>query len=593
MSDNSIKLVTINELLECNFFIPSYQRGYRWNKQQVLDLLNDIWEFTEKEKTKDEFYCLQPVVVKEKEDSKKEKWEVIDGQQRLTTIYIILTYINKYIFKQGDSIFSMEYETRPSSQEFLINIDENKRDENIDYFHICSAFNNIDEWFKSKGNLALTAMKFYPILLNSTKFIWYQINDGSDAIDIFTRINMGKIPLTNAELIKALFLKSNNFGKDLDTIRLKQLEIANEWDRIEYTLQNESFWYFINNGEHEYETRIEFIFDLMSSEINNGCNVDKRIQKENNDFFSFLVFNQCFKEKEQEEESHICVIDELWMNIKQYFMTFEEWFNNRKFYHLVGYLICAGEKIEKIKAETKMKTKTEFEEYLISRIKVYVNLQISELTYGNKNIKNVLLLFNIETLLANKDSNVNFPFDRYKNEKWDIEHIHAVMSKMPSDKSMQREWLKEVNKQIHVADTIEMEKKIKSNNLKERIEAFIGQDTSNNDDSFDKLYSEVLSIYGEDDDINDISNLALLDSITNSSYKNAVFPTKRKTILERDKKGIFIPLCTKNVFLKYYSKNINQMSFWSKEDREEYAEAIKFMLKKYLPVQVEGAEIDG
>ena len=48
MAENNVSLKTINDLLEYNFFIPSYQRGYRWTERQVKDLLDDIWEFIDK-----------------------------------------------------------------------------------------------------------------------------------------------------------------------------------------------------------------------------------------------------------------------------------------------------------------------------------------------------------------------------------------------------------------------------------------------------------------------------------------------------------------------------------------------------------------
>src|SRR5690554_5420886 len=116
---NSISIKAISELLGMNFFIPSYQRGYRWDKQQVEELLDDIYAFaTKKDKTEEEFYCLQPVIVKKKE---KEEWyEVIDGQQRLTTIFLIIHYINE-IQKEKQEIeeITLRFETRDKSQEFL------------------------------------------------------------------------------------------------------------------------------------------------------------------------------------------------------------------------------------------------------------------------------------------------------------------------------------------------------------------------------------------------------------------------------------------------------------------------------------------
>lgn len=60
-----------------------------------------------------------------------------------------------------------------------------------------------------------------------------------------------------------MFLNSSNFqGENQEAIRLKQLEIATKWDRIEYALQKDDMWYFI--GESDMPTRIDFIFDLIA-----------------------------------------------------------------------------------------------------------------------------------------------------------------------------------------------------------------------------------------------------------------------------------------------------------------------------------------
>lgn len=92
--DNSITLKSLAKLLDKKFFIPSYQRGYRWTEQQVKELLYDIDEFANSRPQEGEFYCLQPLVVKKMSDSECEKfqledspwYEVVDGQQRLTTL---------------------------------------------------------------------------------------------------------------------------------------------------------------------------------------------------------------------------------------------------------------------------------------------------------------------------------------------------------------------------------------------------------------------------------------------------------------------------------------------------------------------------
>lgn len=96
MAENKIELKSLSELLRMKFFIPNYQRGYRWTEQQVKDLLSDIWEFSKKKKQEYEFYCLQPLVVKLMSEEVKHKcnlnsndewYEVIDGQQRLYNKY--------------------------------------------------------------------------------------------------------------------------------------------------------------------------------------------------------------------------------------------------------------------------------------------------------------------------------------------------------------------------------------------------------------------------------------------------------------------------------------------------------------------------
>ena len=156
MNDNKIELKSISELLGKHFYIPSYQRGYRWEEQQILDLLNDILEFQKKNgKDEGEFYCLQPLIITQKEN---DIWEVVDGQQRLTTIYILLSYLKDALEILGlpNNLFSIEYETREkedcSSKEFLQNITStaeiNKT--NIDFYRMSDAYLIIKKWFEEK-----------------------------------------------------------------------------------------------------------------------------------------------------------------------------------------------------------------------------------------------------------------------------------------------------------------------------------------------------------------------------------------------------------------------------------------------------------
>ena len=314
MNRNKIELKPISELLGMNFFIPSYQRGYRWTKQQVEDLLNDINAFALE---KESWYCLQPLVVKKMSDKDKtiselsveNTWyEVVDGQQRITTIRLFIHYFNEmWEGKQKLSEPELKYQTRKKSTKFLKNIEiieidnetnyakseENENLDNIDFYHISTAYETIHNWVKT--NKEFKRDTFKDTFQNKTQVIWYEIKDASNPIDTFVRINMGKIPLTNSELIKALFLQKRNF--DDRTAELRQLEIAKEWDGIEYSLQNDDFWWFLNKEKNDISARIEFLFDLMC-EVATKQNKLLERQIGTDKYTTFRFFSEKFKNED-------------------------------------------------------------------------------------------------------------------------------------------------------------------------------------------------------------------------------------------------------------------------------------------------------
>lgn len=429
---------------------------------------------------------------------------------------------------------------------------------NIDYFHISEALEAISKWFiaKEEKEDEYTAKdELYITLGKYTKFIWYEVEEKSqDEIDVFTRINMGKIPLTNAELVKALLLRSDNFKEDDDYIKLKQLEIATEWDTIENKLQDNNFWYFLNNTQKDADkdTRIEFIFDLIAN-----------VPKDNEDsFFTFHYFNQILNENQNN-------IDEIWKLVKTYFMTFTEWYENNELYHLIGYLICIGTTIKQIESESKNLAKDVFKSYLENLIKEKLSkIELDKLEYGqnNEDIKRILLLHNIVTLIKN-DSQMRFPFDKYKdkNEKWSLEHIHAQNSKGLDSDEKRKSWLIETIKDIQniqdLSDDIKVSITDKINNAIEH--------NKFGESEFNEIQQDVFELFG-DYELHTIDNLALLSGKHNSKLNNSIFPAKRNIIIDLDKNGSFIPICTKNVFLKYFSNNLSQVYFWSEDDRNDY-----------------------
>lgn len=602
MSDNKLMLKPISSLLQEKFYIPAYQRGYRWKEKQVQDLLEDIREFylTSLNSEENTFYCLQPVVVKQKDDI---TWEVVDGQQRLTTIYIILTYLLEVDSDDNLSRYRISYETRSDSAEFLERIDPSIHKNNIDFFHIYKAKEAVKSWFEDQEDSDKYNSIKTPLLnLNnkSVKVIWYELSDYEIPTQVFSRLNVGKIPLVSAELIKALFLKSSNFTLELkskDAQSLLQLTLSQEWDAIEKSLQNDAFWYFLSNETIE-SNRIDLLLTLRASD-------HSEIENNKDELNTFLQFNELLK------EDNFDMVQE-WKNIKRLMMTLEEWFNDRELFHLVGYLITEGKTIPEIMRLSKdSRDKQHLRHKLIGQvfnltfvakfdalsssdeIELKVRDHLSELDYESKNlskIRRIFLLFNIVSLLSNPKSNSRFQFDRYKSESWDVEHIRSVASNISEGISNQKKWLIDVKDYLDNSklDTSPFKLNDAEQNEKQRINSEINrilQAQTFQQDKFEDVYKSIIDLYdpsnGEAVD-NSIGNLTLLDRYTNRSYKNAIFPIKRKHIIELDKKAIYVPLCTKNVFLKYYSQNLDNMLYWRSEDSQNHQDAIVETITEYF-----------
>jgi hypothetical protein len=573
MSTPNLRLRPINDLLGLNFFVPSYQRGYRWSDLQVNELMDDIWEFQQKEgKLKQEFYCLQPIVVKMKGTN---RWELIDGQQRMTTIYVILQSLKDIMAAMRKQTFTLEYQTRPASASFLDNIDLEGENENIDFYHICKAYRAVQKWFEERDGMA--RYEFAKTLTNSdqlglnVKIIWYEVAPLINVIDIFTRINIGKIPLNNAELIRALFLREANFTGGEPSLNLRRIQAATEWDSIEQSLQEDSFWYFIYQGKKEkYAARIEYIFDLM---------MEKR--EEDEDYYTFHKFH--------EELDGPDKIENCWLRVKKFYQSLKDWYEDPELYHLLGYLMATGSPVKELLNNAADKSKTTFRSYINTRISSSVRLQLADLDYHNHKdeIRSVLLLFNIITIASNKNSNIRFPFQSYKMGDWDIEHIRSVKSGRPETKNGRTEWLELVRDYFTriTPATIDVHAN-QSEELLLRINQLLSEGFT--DLSFNTIYDDLLTHFSENDEsenIDSISNLSLLDSSTNRSYKNAFFQIKRSTILHNDTEGTFVPLCTKNVFLKAYSKKPGRLLYWQQSDAADYFSAIVTRLSNYLPEQ--------
>lgn len=596
-----LKPLPIQDINDKNFFIPHYQRGYRWTEMQVQQLLNDIDQFIpiilNPKEGISSFYCLQPVVIKAMSIEKKQShnlegdwYEVIDGQQRLTTIFLIIQGINEFWEgKQKNPQFSLAYETREKSSNFLISLkqDDEIEDvlinhENIDFYYISKAYQTICNWIKSyKKNSSSFKIKFF----ENSKIIWYEVNSSEVSNNLFERLNLGKIPLTNAELVKALFLSEDSFNDLAEEERkIRQIEIAKLWDEIENKLngEDEKFWAFITNKpRNKYETKIELLLDIITNK-----NEDKQ-----DPYFTFTKF--------LEEQQHSPLLT-IWDKIEQFYSTISDWYSDNELYHKIGYLVSArsvgsykGVNLAELvtKALNKDSTKDSFKSYIDNLIQKSIDWNFKELRYDEDpdKIFNILLLFNVETNYLSEYE--PYPFKFHKSKNWSLEHIHARNSEK-FDKTKKEQWLEWLKhhlpilenrlSSLNVEDTNEIE------NVITQVKGYLSNPENLRWEKFDILFNEMHQFFNQNDDslerdLDSLSNLALLGMNDNAALNNSIFEVKYRKIIEMDKEGKFIPICTRRVFMKYYNDNSTsqQHYFWSENDRQGYFANIENTLQKY------------
>ncbi|KOX98542.1 DUF262 domain-containing protein [Pseudomonas nunensis] len=588
MSTQAITLKTVNELrLDSEgklqrYYIAAYQRGYRWTPLQVTQLLEDIREFTKRRAPQpDDFYCLQPLVMRVSDNG---GYEVVDGQQRLTTLLLILRHFNERLTeKYRQPVFTLAYETRPNLLAFLDDPTEELTNNNVDFFHLKMAMDAIESWFVDRES-ELEEIK--SAFLGKAKVIWYEIGETEHPVDVFTRLNVGKIPLTNGELIRALFLKRSS-SDESESYNL-QTQIAYEWDHIEKTLQSDAFWYFVSNDLNRAQNRIGMLFELVA-------NADGIPEEFTHDPYGiFFTFSMRLKQPGITLEAE-------WRKIKQTFLLLEEWYEDRVLFHMIGYLVSESAAINTIRELSAHSSKSFFQQRLrqeifcktidakvtwplsAQEVRECVAERLDALRYPSPKIKSFLLLFNVASLLQNGQSNLRFQFDSFKNESWNIEHIRSVTADKPERHHERVKWLGNC---CNYLESIGAEPV-----LQENIRSFMNllqADAVN--EIFDPLYDRVIAHFKENiDEAADhgIANLTLLDECTNKSYKNAVFAVKRQKLLQLDQAGIFVPLCTRNVFLKCYSPEVDNMMFWGEEDSNGYLEAMTATLVNFFNGQME------
>lgn len=554
VESGSLEILSVGDITG-DFFVPAFQRGYRWTEDEVGRLLDDIRE------SGGSTYYLQPVVVKCRDDG---SWELIDGQQRLTTLYLMFRYLKDTHLPSAAINYSITYETRRGSKEYLDRLSEDDAAHNIDYFHLFHAYRCIEDWFAQfQHRTTHEATRLYGYLYDSVKVLWYEAPAEVDSTDLFTRLNVGRIPLTDAELVKALLLSHGQAGPGHAD---RALEIAAHWDLIERDLRVPEVWAFVTGEAEEEPTHISLLLDTLAGGVRG---------RERPPFQTFEALRPRIQADPQD----------FWREVVDLHSRVQGWYDDRALFHKVGYLIAVGRTFADLVDLAQDKGRSAFEAALDGEIRSHLGLtagDVSDLTYGSRKTSDVLLLMNVETIRHMQDSSERYSFRAHAAGGWSLEHIHAQSAEPLTTVEQWTAWLEYVRAALQDLPGLDAEL---GESLVERIDGVLAAGVTQQ--SFSSLEADVTAVFspaGEPaDDMDSIANLALLDSRDNSALNNSVFEVKRREVIRRDKLGSYIPACTRNVFLKYYTQTgVQQLHFWSAADRQAYLEALLDAVGPYL-----------
>ena len=563
-------------------------------------------------------------------------WEIIDGQQRLTTIFLLYKYLldqkgwDAETLKEeedGKELYHIYYATRDGSSQFLEGLtiktiedsDEESLKDNVDYYHMANAFKYIGKWIKTDGktiniryqlggSLDNIRTSFFKLLngMSDTKggsvqVLWYEIAEIKEKNNIkeFQKINTGKIRLTDAELIKGLFLLKKNFTSGDKYI--KQSELALEWEYIENTLHANNFWYFLQKKGYDMPNRIDLLFNLIykknalkeipeiewDSKIKE---IDARLMDTRQSEIFRFYYNRFEGKMGEDLQQEVAVA---WDEVMELFRTLDDWFCTPSIYNYIGLLSQCGEDLCRLVLHFEYMPETicrdDFEKYLKERISYH--LRGAKIDDENKQILNtydkdhdtiykLLLTLNIHLLneqnqkLESESDVYKFPFDVLSAQNWDIEHIDSFHTNALKKEKDKREWIKTA-----MAD--------RKDELKDDEVAALKQKLDENalDDVINILKKNAQEVEVDEEIKNTIGNLTLLDAATNRMYGNSLFCTKRRIIIERIKQGVFVPIATQYIFAKFFDEKGTNRSLWTKEDMEAYHKYIYEALKQYIKLE--------
>lgn len=590
-----------SQLKQIYYNIPDYQRGYEWGENNVRLLLEDLKKFLDKfyisdtDKFLDDklFYCLQHITIISKDNG--EYYNVVDGQQRLTTIAIILAYFGKADLLKG----KLKYSSREDTGEFLNNEiftrkywEQNDKEEDVkhkDEFYIRAAANMVQTWDKEQTWNSNQRKRYIEILLNRTKLIVNVVSGNEEMI--FANINGAKAELDGADLLRAVQITHSSKEKyeithsdnsnEVNEYRVKMgmlLDEINNWcgqkdvrTFLGRFLKDDSF---DKSGFNEKLYPINYLYRMMYE-----------MHPDNNMPFEFRFFEYGLDIKGNG------VGDDNWemyIELKRIYGFVRDWYESDEIYHYLSYLFSNFKSkvnfVAIYKTWENSKGKLSFITELKKEISKYIleiyssdgenneepakeklkndlaNLSFS--WYHNKeSLVKILILLDV---IYSCKSKYRLPINYFVSKGEDIEHI-GCQTPNEEDLNNREKWLEYIKKLNDYKFDID------KGRLDEWWEKLL-KEQEVIDDVTSNIIDE-LNSYG----LNSIGNLVLLHSSQNRSYRNASFNTKKSIIIEdyyNNKYSI------RPYTLKAFSSN--HTSMWTLEDIKKSTETLAHDIIDFL-----------
>jgi hypothetical protein len=591
------------------YYIASYQRGYKWKSNsehdQVPVLLLDIYEAFIKAKVtkKNQEYYLQYITVKKTENN---LFEVIDGQQRLTTLTLIFNILSSYFGEEditkSNNIYLVTY---ARYDEESVNIFDQilqliKSDSNAeglkeqDKFYMLQASLTIKVFFEllQKENDD-TFKAFLLFLKNNVKLILNKEDEHTSAEEVFANLNDNKVPLTNAYLIKGLLLTkasrvngNNSAKKHFKEIIDQRAIMGRVWDEMNtwFSKQDVSLFFFgtTQNGMEKMLELISFKVDNQQSsviETFKSSFISNEIVYKN----PFILFNRYHENIITAEDAFNSLT-----KIKHIYKRLKSWYHDNQLYNLIGY----KQVVSNYKAKTNKGFIGTVEALLLEKsnedvLKTLRDFLLSKILIKEKDFeklgysqyKDTFLLLLAINVFPQNDGDIgnfrNYRFDFYAfiNQSWSLEHIFPQNPKTSNfNIKDDKIWtIDKINKKIKDLKNVEENKDeiekynllIEEINLNEEIDS----------DKIDFVFEEMT-------DLDELGNMALLSGGVNSALSNGFFNTKRKILLRKINQGSFVPKHTIDVFSKMLEVEANivfddSLTIWSANDIKAHYASIK------------------